>query len=976
MADNKILVGYYDASAGQGVNTQITAISKAGFEHVRLETLSDAELENLNIILAQNPSNSNLGNELWSNKSNIAEAVDDGKVFILHDRYVGDRVEQFLPGFGRTDGIYRDFSRGKDINFAYEPLKTGKGGTLNDQSLDNGNWSSHGYADVNKLPEGYLSLLNTGIAKNAVTFAYSYGEGGVVYSSIPMDFYLNGSGPANLRGPNGNMNKYLTNLLELAGTGDFGGVLAPDPEFTIALVGDSGFDGDKITNNGSIVFDGIGKNDEFYKFFVNDVERGGPFGINNPLTFTDNGEYNLDVKTYKFLNGNYLEQDGASLKFTLDTVVEKATTGLKNGTDTGKYDDDNYTNKVSFATANVEEGAEVQYQIFKNIENGVFEGGDWGASLPDQKDLTDGSYTIWTKQTDIAGNTHEPTKFNFTLDTLRPDAPELILKDNGEDTNDRVTGDGRINIEGTEKEATLQYKNGNGDWTEVKDNTIEVKENGRYNIEVQQVDLAGNISDVESIEFAKRDLVFTHRLLEADGITEANQLEIASWGSKADKNRQYVLEISAESLADIAVEDLDLKLNFNNSLFEVVKAEDIQITSKLPLANSALVSDDNGGVRIAAGSASGLGKGAGEGIQDKSSVLRLLVDLKDNAYREGDYTELLNKDGKGALTQAGIEISANLDETVFADLSTLRDRGGVEAYQTLSQDIAVSRAETKLTEEKADPIVFGTERSIGGKTFTNLIRQGDFAIGKLGTWSNEGEAAATNVNLSIKQAEGYRLELKVGDEIGKKINVDDINITREYDGTISNRETMDVELKLTAMGPAGHVIDLDNINYKVESAGGYSWDSENLRTTRNLITYKGDLNYDGRVSMKDLAFLNAGAKQVEDGKSVARDVDANLDGEINMNDLAVLDGDWGKSLHEGKDKFLGSEEITMDELMQQGDVKWADDSFKTQNALETTNDFEATLDAPMNVGVIDGDGNAKAGDDIQGDYYQDDIGLA
>ena len=27
----------------------------------------------------------------------------------------------------------------------------------------------------------------------------------------------------------------------------------------------------------------------------------------------------------------------------------------------------------------------------------------------------------------------------------------------------------------------------------------------------------------------------------------------------------------------------------------------------------------------------------------------------------------------------------------------------------------------------------------------------------------------------------------------------------------------------------------------------------------NLITFQGDLNYDGRVSMKDLAYLNAGA---------------------------------------------------------------------------------------------------------------------
>ena len=144
-------------------------------------------------------------------------------------------------------------------------------------------------------------------------------------------------------------------------------------------------------------------------------------------------------------------------------------------------------------------------------------------------------------------------------------------------------------------------------------------------------------------------------------------------------------------MAGISVEDMDLTLNFNNSLFEVLKSDDIQITSKLPLANAALISDDNGGVRIAAGSANALGNGTGEGINEKSSVLRLLVNLKDSVYADTDYTKLLNKENDGDLTRAGIEITANLDETVFADLTTLRDRGGNKAYQTLTKDIAVSR---------------------------------------------------------------------------------------------------------------------------------------------------------------------------------------------------------------------------------------------------------------------------------------------
>ena len=68
-----------------------------------------------------------------------------------------------------------------------------------------------------------------------------------------------------------------------------------------------------------------------------------------------------------------------------------------------------------------------------------------------------------------------------------------------------------------------------------------------------------------------------------------------------------------------------------------------------------------------------------------------------------------------------------------------------------------------------------------------------------------------------------------------------------------------------------------------------------------MITFQGDINYDGRVSLKDLAFLNAGALNQGSGFA-ADDVDANFDGTISTTDLAILDRDWGGNLHEAKSK--------------------------------------------------------------------------
>ena len=86
---------------------------------------------------------------------------------------------------------------------------------------------------------------------------------------------------------------------------------------------------------------------------------------------------------------------------------------------------------------------------------------------------------------------------------------------------------------------------------------------------------------------------------------------------------------------------------------------------------------------------------------------------------------------------------------------------------------------------------------------------------------------------------------------------------------------------------AGSIVDLSEsiLQVTTEGCGDYA----SGKGSKNLITYQGDLNYDGRVSMKDLAYLNAGAARANSGFGVAGDVDANYDDSIDLLDLAVLD---------------------------------------------------------------------------------------
>ena len=121
-------------------------------------------------------------------------------------------------------------------------------------------------------------------------------------------------------------------------------------------------------------------------------------------------------------------------------------------------------------------------------------------------------------------------------------------------------------------------------------------------------------------------------------------------------------------------------------------------------------------------------------------------------------------------------------------------------------------------------------------------------------------------------------------------------------GFISSTDELTLTADITITGDAGSVVDLGKSIFEV-TATGIDETFLNSKGTKNLITYQGDLNYDGRVSMKDLAYLNAGAARVNSGGDVAGDVDANYDDSIDLLDLAVLDKDWGKTLHSGADDF-------------------------------------------------------------------------
>ena len=206
-------VGYYDMLVGSGQSYQVPPITAAGGTAVNIIDPNAAALSSLQVLWVHNPDNRGFGSEYLARRPDIAAAVQNGMILVIHDRAVTNAAN-LLPasaGFG----ILRDFDQATDINI--RDASTAITAGLTNTSLDGGSYSSHGFAREITLPAGSKRVLSSTSSDRIVTFCYGHGQGAVIYSTIPLDFYLQGAGP---NPPLDNMrNVYAPNVVRYAMAG-------------------------------------------------------------------------------------------------------------------------------------------------------------------------------------------------------------------------------------------------------------------------------------------------------------------------------------------------------------------------------------------------------------------------------------------------------------------------------------------------------------------------------------------------------------------------------------------------------------------------------------------------------------------------------------------------------------------------------------------------------------------------------------
>ncbi|WP_232452266.1 Ig-like domain-containing protein, partial [Burkholderia ubonensis] len=172
-----------------------------------------------------------------------------------------------------------------------------------------------------------------------------------------------------------------------------------------------------------------------------------------------------------------------SFSFTLDTSA--AAPGVALTTDSGSSASDHITNVGTLNLSGVETGATVEYSI---------DGGHtWSTSFSAIEGVND----VQVRQTDIAGNTSDPTSFSFTLDTSAAAPGVALAVDSGSSASDHITNVGTLNLSGVETGATVEYSTDGGHTWSASFSATE----GVNDVQVRQTDIAGNTSSATSFSF-------------------------------------------------------------------------------------------------------------------------------------------------------------------------------------------------------------------------------------------------------------------------------------------------------------------------------------------------------------------------------------------------------------------------------------------------------------------------------------------
>ena len=260
---------------------------------------------------------------------------------------------------------------------------------------------------------------------------------------------------------------------------------------TLTLVQDTGSPGDGITKNPAISYSTPAPGDHLlYKV------DGGSFSATMPVFATDHsadGAYTVSVEEVDSVGHTSAI---SSLSFTLDTTVPTETFVIKPAL---------VTNSTS---------ATFSYTATDPIAGGIASGvayqeasldGAGFAQVTGSTSLTglsDGAHTFAVRAVDVAGNVGVAVSYGWTVDTIAPGAPTIVLTHDTGTPNDLVTSNPSLSYGPIDSSDTLIYStDGTHYFNTAPVFATDGSADGTQTVSVKEVDVAGNVGAAASLTF-------------------------------------------------------------------------------------------------------------------------------------------------------------------------------------------------------------------------------------------------------------------------------------------------------------------------------------------------------------------------------------------------------------------------------------------------------------------------------------------
>jgi VCBS repeat-containing protein len=441
-----------------------------------------------------------VGNAIILNGGTVQDAATNAAVLTLNNVGLtgGVLVDSIPPTVSSvsvpTDGVY---SIGQTlaftVNFSENVLVTTGGGGAP-------------YIDVTLDTGGTVHAVYTGgSGTSALTFAYTVASGNDDANGIAVGSSINLNG--------GTINDAATNaaVLTLSSIGSTTGVLVHAIPPTVSSIDTA----DNSTNNLGTEHFTVTFSEAVTGVDASDFTLVGTGTVNGAITSVSGSGTTWTVTVGNVVGDGALRLDlnntGDAITDTYGNTLTTAHTGDQSYTiehtapaaptlalthDTGVSNSDNITSDPSITYSAPASGDTLLYKV---------DGGSFSATVPvfATDGSADGLHTVSVEEEDAAGNISAAASLSFTLDTTAPATPTLVLThDTGASNTDGVTSDPSITYSTPAPGDTLLYKvDGGGYSATVPVFATDHSADGMHTVSVEEVDSAGNVSNVASLSF-------------------------------------------------------------------------------------------------------------------------------------------------------------------------------------------------------------------------------------------------------------------------------------------------------------------------------------------------------------------------------------------------------------------------------------------------------------------------------------------